>query len=391
MNPQNLDRSHGKRKRKYEPKVPLTCDCGCGTQFLRYRNKIRYKWNYVSHSHGVAHQTRLNLIESCGPYLAVVTEYLDGYVQLRGQNGRVVRQRILPFFRFLCSEGVTSLQQVTPETVSRFRDWAQTNGYRAAARDTSPLSTFFKWALVEGHYEGDSPVITSVHGKRSKPRAARPYTPDQQAFIWKLLFSRGNARLRAVAAIAEEAGLRIGEICRLDVSDIDLHLRQIRVGLPNKTARERYAFFSDKTAECLAEWLSQRNPSSGHTFLFHNRYGGQLLHVAINREFRKALCRTLGGKKINDEGLASWSIHRMRHTMASTLINNGADAATVMAAGGWVTPQAMAGYAQLEDDIVLRGYGHAMETMHENKALGIGITTLTPAEFLKRIALETGC
>src|SRR6185437_12665746 len=108
-----------------------------------------------------------------------------------------------------------------------------------------------------------------------------------------------------------------------------------------KTDRERYAFFSDKTSTYLAQWLGERDLECGHDFLFHNRAGGRLLDESIRNDFKRALCMTYDGRRVNEDGLVSWSIHRMRHTMATTLINNGADAATAMAAGGWVSSTSM--------------------------------------------------
>ncbi len=105
----------------------------------------------------------------CGPYLGLVTEYLD-CAKRRGLNLRDVRKLIRPFFVYLQQHDILSLQAVSSTTVTQFRSWGLKNGHRSAATDTSALSTFFQWALVEGHYEGQNPVLPALHGKLKKPQ-----------------------------------------------------------------------------------------------------------------------------------------------------------------------------------------------------------------------------
>jgi len=53
--------------------------------------------------------------------------------------------------------------------------------------------------------------------------------------------------------------------------------------------------------------------------------------------------------------------------MASNLVSAGADAATVMAAGGWKTYEAMCGYARVDSEVARRGYEDAMKRIKEAK------------------------
>jgi len=117
--------------------------------------------------------------------------------------------------------------------------------------------------------------------------------------------------------------------------------QRLFVRLPNKTNRERWAFFSHKTVQFYDAWIQARDPKCGHDYLFHNTLGHPLRPPTLADEFNRVLCTTCQGKKIHDTGLDTWSTHRLRHTMATNLVSGGADAATVMAAGGWVTADSM--------------------------------------------------
>jgi integrase/recombinase XerC len=175
-------------------------------------------------------------------------------------------------------------------------------------------------------------------------------------FIWRLADERGNSRIRAVLAIGEEAGLRLGEICRLREKDVDLEGRRLFVRLPNKTDCERWALFSDKTAQSLQEWISERDKYCGHELLFHNSLGGPLFPETLHRECCRTFSRTYGGKEINSVGLDAWSTHRLRHTMASNLASGGASIPTIMGAGGWRSVSSMMVYTKSDEAKARRGY-----------------------------------
>ena len=70
--------------------------------------------------------------------------------------------------------------------------------------------------------------------------------------------------------------------------------------------------------------------------------------------------------------------------MASNLAAGGADAATVMAAGGWATYEAMTGYAAVNDSVARRGYEEATARAQELKLAPALTKTLSVEEFLDR-------
>jgi integrase/recombinase XerC len=111
----------------------------------------------------------------------------------------------------------------------------------------------FKWAISVEFRKGGNPVVGMIHHAPRKKRLPRAYTRRELNTIWELLNQRGNARLRFAAAVAEESGLRINEICRLQLEDIDFAGQRLFVRLPNKTMSDRWAFFSSKTLRFFQE------------------------------------------------------------------------------------------------------------------------------------------
>ena len=347
----------------------LTCGCGCNRQFLgrAERKPIDGKY-FLSPRHYGDYQHKQYVIEMAGPYADLFNEYLEGFAEGHYSEVQTARRSLGPWFRFLQEEGITSLQQVTPKTVTKYIAWAHKSGRAHLHRVISYVSTFFMWAIVEGHYKGGNPVVSLIHRMRVPKSMPRPLEDDELEFTWKLLKERGNSRLRLAAAIAEEAGLRIGEICRIRLSDIDTKRRRLFVRLPNKGKEERWAFFSDKTLKYYKEWMKERDPNCGHDSLLHNMRGNPCLVAQLGQEFRRTLCKEIGGKKLHETGFDNWLTHRFRHTMATHLANGGADATVVMASGGWKTFEAMGRYTRVNPDVARRGYDEAMKRSREKKA-----------------------
>lgn len=369
-------------RRKPGKKVELVCDCGCGSVFYRYRNKIRYNNNYVSTQHQVAFERKKYLKEQCGSFLPLVTRYLDGAAKARYRSSNHVRALISPFFRYLCEHGIEAIDEVNCATVTAFQLWARENGFTAASKDISALSTFFQWAIVEELYKGESPVIPAIHGRRKKARSGRPYSMVEMAEMRRLLLERGNERVRAFFEIACESGMRREEICRLRLEDLTIDSRTLKVRLPNKTMRERNVFFSDRAGVRIREWLAVRKVSCDHDLIFHNKHVNALRGNSICNEFNRMLCKTYQGKVANETGFDTFSIQRLRHTLASNLASVGADANTVRTCLGWVSPASAEGYTRIDEHTRKAGFVAAMNRVERQAVDGSGVRVITAAEFL---------
>ncbi|CAN5691351.1 hypothetical protein BH10ACI4_BH10ACI4_34660 [soil metagenome] len=70
--------------------------------------------------------------------------------------------------------------------------------------------------------------------------------------------------------------------------------------------------------------------------------------------------------------------------MATRLVRQGANCATVMAAGGWTTYDAMTGYAGVDPEDSRRGYEDAMAKFDQASKLPPQNTTLSLKEYLNR-------
>ncbi len=75
-------------------KIQLTCDCGCGTIFYRYRHRISDGGTFFNREHLGVFRLRKYLRDQCGLYLPLFTEYLEGAADQKYRNTKNIRSLI---------------------------------------------------------------------------------------------------------------------------------------------------------------------------------------------------------------------------------------------------------------------------------------------------------
>jgi len=356
--------SDAHRKWFFRGHVWGTC-AWCG-EAIRVRNdnpKVRNHFCNALHNHLFRSD---HLIRGrAGIFMPILEEYVSTYVKIHYRKPYGARNALSYFFLFLNEVGIANLDDVTPKVITRFLAWEVERGGPKGPKYLSYVTTFFDWMIGEGRRVHANPVVPRIHRLKAPQRLPRPYSEEEVAEIWRLLTERGNARVRLAVAIGEEAGLRIGEVCNLRLQDVDMAKQTLFVRTPNKTDRSRQCFFHSRTLHYLDLWMQERDPNCGHDFLLHNTRNNPCTPNALNLEFRSVLClwrrRGKNAIKANETGLDSFSFHRLRHYMATSMARGGADAQAIMAQGGWVTASAMCGYAEVDPTQAARAYNEAME------------------------------
>ena len=119
--------------------------------------------------------------------------------------------------------------------------------------------------------------------------------------------------LRDAIARQRGGGLRISELINLRIKDIDSNRMQIRIE-QSKGKKDRYTLLSKKTLITLRQYFSEYKPK---VWLFEGEGGGQYTDSSIYQIFKKALAAAGIKKKV--------SIHSLRHSFATHLLENGTD------------------------------------------------------------------
>ena len=123
---------------------------------------------------------------------------------------------------------------------------------------------------------------------------------------------------RVLFALIYSAGLRVGEVCNLKISDIDSERMQIRV-VKSKGKCDRYVILSPYILQGLRKYIKSSKPKS---YLFNGKLKGEpLSKSAVQQSFRLAVKKAGITKDV--------SVHSLRHTYATHLLEEGVDIVTI--------------------------------------------------------------
>jgi integrase/recombinase XerC len=191
------------------------------------------------------------------------------------------------------------------------------------ARRTSGVKAFTAWAVRRGLLTGDPATRLQVpKARRTLPAVLRQDQALAAMSAAKLGSQQGDPlalRDRLIVELLYATGIRVSELCGLDIDDVDTGHRLLRVlGKGNK---QRSAPFGEPAAEALRGWLADGRPAlvtaeSGPALLLGAR-GGRL----DVRQARTVVHQTVAAV----DGAPDMGPHGLRHSAATHLLEGGAD------------------------------------------------------------------
>lgn len=122
-----------------------------------------------------------------------------------------------------------------------------------------------------------------------------------------------NIKHKAILATIYSCGLRLSELTNLMIKDIDSTQMTVTIR-QGKGNRDRVVVFSEKLLLLLRDYFVEYKPKE---YLFEGQSGGKY----SERSVQQVLKQTLAKAKINKEG----SVHTLRHSYATHLIEQGTD------------------------------------------------------------------
>ena len=161
-------------------------------------------------------------------------------------------------------------------------------------------------------------------------------------------------RDRALVEFLYSTGLRVSEVCSLNVGDIDLYKQEFLV--MGKGRKERTVYINDVACFHLFRYLKWRAQKQGITL---EELDEQPLFAAVKRPYGRMtvagiqyLVKQLGKKA----GVGNVHPHRFRRTFATDLLNRGMRIEEVMALMGHTKMETTLIYCSIKQDNVRESY-----------------------------------
>ena len=269
-----------------------------------------------------------------------IDEYLDYLSIERGASPNTIEgygRDLRRYAEWLAGEGVTDPGDVTRQLVAGHVQALQEVGLAPTSveRAVSAMKGFHRFMVVERiceeHPTADLPlpkkparlpdVLSREQAAAMLEESNFAYTDDPSKTVRRNALARaGLQRDRAILEVLYGCGLRVSELCGLDLREVMLEEEVLRV--LGKGSKERLVPIMGSAARVLGEYLEEWRPvllegKAPTPAVFLNARGGR-----ISRQSVHAICERYGRVYAGREGLHP---HTLRHSFATHMLEGGAD------------------------------------------------------------------
>ena len=248
-------------------------------------------------------------------------EFERSLTSLADSSRHAYARDLAAFMAWAGEHGSTEPAEIDRQLVRR---WVAELSQRRIApatirRAMSVLRRYFAWALVGGRVTKDPTIglVTPVGAKRL-PRVLRA---DE---LFQLLdevppgAEPWRARDTAVLELLYGSGIRVSELCGLDIASVDL--RSARATVWGKGDKQRVVPLSNPSVASLRNWLTLRGGL--------DLTGTQGDPVFVNRRSHRLTPRDVR-HLLDHRSPVPTNPHALRHTFATHLLDGGADLRSV--------------------------------------------------------------
>jgi integrase/recombinase XerD len=251
-----------------------------------------------------------------------------------------------------------SLETITRDDLSSFIEHEQDRGMQpnTVATRLQLVYAFLRYLVDQ---EVAPPDLLNRKFRVKVPEAL-PRAIDRED-MQQILAVIEKPRDRAMILLLLRTGMRIGELLATRMSEVNLREKQIIIMEAQKTRVGRVAYLSEDACKALTAWLKQRDPAKER--LFYGQGRPRLSYTAIRTRFAKYL---------EAAGLAhkGYSLHCLRHTCATELLNAGMRLECLQQLLGHRSIEMTRRYARLTDNTRREEYFRAMAIIEKGELYG---------------------
>lgn len=168
--------------------------------------------------------------------------------------------------------------------------------------------------------------VKTYYVQRPKKEKRLPEVLSEEE-VASILNSIDNLKHKAILSLIYSAGLRLGELINLKINDIDSG-RMVIIIRQGKGKKDRISLLSEKVLHLLREYLKVYQPRE---YLFEGQFFGQYSSTSVQKVFRMAKVKACIRKPA--------TVHTLRHSFATHLLERGTDLRYIQALLGHKNPK----------------------------------------------------
>ncbi len=290
-----------------------------------------------------------------------IKEFLDhikfekNYSEHTIRNYRIDLMQFYDFLKEMEGKNI-DIEKIDHYTIREFIGFLYSKrlSKKSIARKISSLKSFFKYLSIHKNLKVN-PLIYISYPKLDKnlPSVLSFNEMDELLNLPDDETPMGK-RDGAILEFLYATGMRVSEICSLNINDVDMAREIVKV--KGKGKKERIIPFNKIACEKLKNYISiryiflkrdkkgQGDPSA----LFLNFRGGRLTERSVRRILDKYIEKLAIRRKV--------SPHTIRHSFATHLLNNGADLRTIQELLGHASLSSTQKYTHMGIDELLKIY-----------------------------------
>lgn len=169
------------------------------------------------------------------------------------------------------------------------------------------ISSFY--AYLEDEYYVDSSPAKRVHKIKYAKTLRQPFSEDE---LVKMEFQAPTKRDKALIAFLSSTGVRVGELIRINIEDLDM--KNMELVVLGKGSKERLVYFDTRTKYLINQYLSSRSDNDPALFIIDHEPFSRLTKQGV-----EYIVRSIG----EECGIDKCYPHRFRRTFATRLLNRG--------------------------------------------------------------------
>lgn len=262
-----------------------------------------------------------------------IDQFLDAYSHRLGKETLKNYESSVRHFVSFCEKPFNA---VSSRDVRKWIIHLEEEGYKISTIKSVKmmgLRAFYKYC-VEESFMACSPITTDTVPFPKDIDRIPHYLNNYQLAELRVLCG-GNLKKRAIVEVLYTTGMRVGELTRMKLEDINWTERKIFIA-KGKGDKERFTLFTKECGQYLNAYLQERHDSI--PFVFLNRYGTGGINKSSIQHWFKEFREKLG---------VFVSPHTLRHTFAAHLAMKGMPLECIQVLLGHDSPENTHLYARL--------------------------------------------